>query len=437
MSDLLSLIYKKRYANPLSTSEIQDWIAATASKSPPPDYQIASLLSFIFSKGMSESEIADLTLAMRDSGKPFKYTGFPKHAKFVDKHSTGGVGDKITIPLFAWATACDERLYYPTIAGRGLGHTGGTIDKLESIPGFKTGLPLSKFYKILKKHRACVLSQTKDIAPADRILYALRDVTGTVESIPLITASILSKKLSETLDFLILDLKFGNGAFLTELSQVEALADSLITVARKAGQKSILYLTRMDTPLGLYSGNRLEIQESIDILKGEGPEDSTELTRDFARRMLQFLGHTTQAADALLDKAIQSGAALKKFEDVVEAQGGKLSAFEKAMKNAKLKSYSLEAPSDGVLWFDVRELGLALVDLGAGRKRKEDKVDLDIGFYHPLEAGLRVAKGQEILRVFYRDKSKLTACQKRLQSAFKIVQEDFAKSPLVRRIMNT
>lgn len=437
MSDLLSLIYKKREGAALTQKEINSWITSLNAKNPPPEYQTASLLSFIYSNGMNDEEITHLTLAMRDSGKPFRYTGFPKKAVFVDKHSTGGVGDKITLPLAALATACDERLYYPTIAGRGLGHTGGTVDKLESIPGLKTGVPMPKFYSILKKHQLCFLSQTKDIAPADRVLYALRDVTGTIESIPLITASILSKKLSETLDLLILDLKYGNGAFMTDIERSEALGDSIGGVCRKAGLKAHICLTRMDTPLGFYSGNRLEVQESIDILKGQGPEDSTQLTKDFAKRMLQFIGYTDAEAESKIDHTIQSGKAYEKFDRVVTAQGGSLSKFEKVLKNSHLKTHSILSSRKGYLWFDVRKLGLALVELGAGRKRKEDKIDFDVGFFHPLEAGLKVADKQEVLRVYYRDSKKFEACKQLLSEAIQIREEPFAKSPLIRKIIVT
>ncbi|MBN8554615.1 MAG: thymidine phosphorylase [Deltaproteobacteria bacterium] len=439
MSHLLPLIYKKRDGLTLTQEEIESFVQSLASKKPPPDYQIASLLAFIFSKGMNELETATLTQAMRMSGLQFDYKNFPKGSLFVDKHSTGGVGDKITLALAPLVAACDERLHFPTIAGRGLGHTGGTVDKLESIPGLKTSLSLSAFYKILKKHRACFLSQTKEIVPADQILYALRDVTGTVENIPLMTASILSKKLSETLNFLILDLKYGNGAFLTDMDQTEKLAESLISVARDSNLRAQLCMTRMDTPLGHYSGNRLEVAEAIAILKEQGPEDSTELTKDFTRRILQWSGKTLKEADHAIEKALHTGAAFKKFVEVVEAQGGSVKAFEKAHKSvqSKLKTFSFKAPQKGYLFYDVRKLGLALVELEAGRKRKEDKIDPDVGFYHPLEAGTRVEANTEILRVYYKEARQLAECKKMLESAIQIKSEFFPKSPLIRKVLTT
>ena len=325
--DILSLIYKKRTAAALSATEIEGFVQSICSTAPPPDYQIASLLAFIYAAGMSTAEIAALTRAMRVSGKQFDYTSFPKGSFFVDKHSTGGVGDKVTLALAPLVVAASERIHFPTIAGRGLGHTGGTVDKLESIPGFECGQTLSSFYKILKKHRLCFLQQTKEIAPADRLLYVLRDVTGTVESIPLITASILSKKLSESLDFLLLDIKFGNGAFLPELADSEKLAESLLQVTRAADVKTSIYLTRMDTPLGHYSGNRMEILETITILKNEGPGTSSELTKLFGRRILEASGISTLDAEKNIEIALSSGAAYEKFAQIVAAQGGSLEKF--------------------------------------------------------------------------------------------------------------
>jgi pyrimidine-nucleoside phosphorylase len=437
MTDLLSLIYKKREGLALNEKEIRSFVESLTAKKSAPDYQIASLLAFIFQNGMTPAETAALTQAMRFSGVQFKYSGFPKGSLFIDKHSTGGVGDKITLALLPLVLACDERLHFPTIAGRGLGHTGGTVDKLESIPGFKTGIPLTSFYKILKKTRGCFLSQTKEIVPADRILYTLRDVTGTVESIPLMTASILSKKLSESLDFLILDLKYGNGAFLTDLDKTEKLAESLVAVCRAADLRAHLCMTRMDSPLGDYSGNRLEVSEAISILKEQGPRDSTELTKDFTRRIIQWSGKTIAEANHLIEKALHTGTAFQKFKEIVEAQGGSLSAFEKIQSKTKLKTFSIVAKQKGYLDFDVRQLGLALVELGAGRKRKEDKVDPDVGFYHPLESGARVEKGTEVLKIFYRDNKRLADSKKVLESAIQIKEDFFPISPLIRKVFTT
>ena len=433
MTDLLSLIYKKRTGETLSKQEIESWISSIVSKNPPPDYQIASLLCGIYFKGMNFKETAHLTTAMRCSGAQMNYKGFPKGARFVDKHSTGGVGDKITLALGPLVAACAENIYFPTITGRGLGHTGGTADKLESIPGFRCDLSLSRFYTLLKKSRFCAISQTKTIVPADRILYALRDVTGTVENTALITASILSKKLAENLDFLLLDLKFGSGAFLPDLKDAEMLAQSLIKTAELAGQKMEVCLTRMDTPLGNFSGNRLEVQETIAILKGEEKSASADLNRLFAERILSASGES----HSLVQNAISSGRAYEQFEKCVRGQGGDLHKLAKVFKKSPLKSWVLKADRAGYLNYDVRALGLALVELGAGRKKAGEKIDPDVGFYHPYEAGEKIEKNQEVLRIYYRDVQKLSICKKWLKTAVKIEEQSFAKSPLVLKILKT
>ncbi len=435
---LLSLIYKKREGQSITADEIQGWIDSMSGPKGkrPPEYQIASLLAFIFTKGMTPDEITALTNAMRFSGQQFKYKGFPKDAFFADKHSTGGVGDKITLPLVPLVIASSEKIYIPTITGRALGHTGGTVDKLESIPGCKVGLPIAKFYKLLKKNRACFLGQTEAIAPADRIIYALRDATGTVESIPLITASILSKKLSESLNYLLLDVKTGNGAFLRDPAQSEALAKSLLSVCQLAGVKAQVSLTRMDTPLGHYSGNRLEILETLQILNGEGPPSSTALTLDFAIKILEASGESMGSALRKTKEALETGKAFEVFKKMIESQGGSLARLERVLNGTtlKLKTKSILAPKAGTLHFDVRELGLALVELGAGRKRKEDKVDPDVGCYHTLETGDRVESGQEVLKIYYRDAAKLKACEAHLKrtNAIRIDDVFVKKAPLIR-----
>ncbi len=435
MSDVLSLILKKREGCELTETEIFSWIKQIGKV---PDYQSSALLAFIFQKGMSASETAHLTEAMRYSGKQFSYKGFSKDSLFIDKHSTGGVGDKITLPLSALITACDESFYFPTISGRGLGHTGGTIDKLESIPGFKPETSLNKFYKQLKKHRICFLQQGNQIVPADRVLYALRDVTGTVESIALITASILSKKLSETLDFLLIDLKFGNGAFLSDLEQTDKLAESLLEVCRASSLKASVMQTRMDTPLGLYSGNRLEALETLSILRGDRPHSATDLTVLFAVKFLSLKGYSEQMALELIQKKISSGEAYVQFEKVIAAQGGSLTKLEKTAKAAKTKIKVMRASRAGYLSFNVRKLGLAIVALGGGRKTKLDKIDPDVGLYHPLESGDRVEKGQELLRIYYRDSARLTQAMKLINDGgVEIKEMPSPKSPLVRRVLST
>ncbi len=435
MSDLLRLILKKREGLTLNDRDIDYWISSLTSRSPPPDYQIASLLAFIYQQGMNEHETAKLTQAMRLSGTQFDYKTFPKGARFIDKHSTGGVGDKITIPLMPLVLACDESFYYPTIAGRGLGHTGGTVDKLESIPGFQCGIPMSSFYRLLKKNRGAFLAQTKEITPADRILYSLRDVTGTVESIPLITASILSKKLSESLDFLILDIKYGNGAFLPRLEETDRLAKSLLHVATHAKVPANVFITRMDTPLGAYTGHLHEIYESLRILKGEGPVSSTELTFAFAERFLVFAGMTPDRARRAIEHSITTGRAFDQFVRLIEGQGGSLVKFEKLWKTKKVKRKVITAPRRGTVLFDVRKLGYALMEIGGGRKTLKDKIDTSAGLYHPVESGDFVQLDQELLTIYYRSDAKMENALRLFTDAIRIVDEPLEKHPLIRKVL--
>lgn len=438
MSNLLPLILKKRDGEVLTQSEIEGFISSLVSKKPPPDYQIASLLAFIVARGMTPEETFALTKAMLESGKPFKYAGFPSNAHFVDKHSTGGVGDKITLPLAPLVTAADERIYFPTIAGRALGHSGGTVDKLESIPGFKCGLELAKFYRLLKKNHLAFLGQTPQIAPADRILYALRDVTGTVSSIPLITGSILSKKLSESLNYLIIDLKTGSGAFLPEVTKTEALGRAMLAVLEKFKIPARILMTNMNTPLGHFSGNLLEVKEAHDILQMQGPADSTKLTKTFASLQLQSLGLSEAEAMSKVAEALTSGRAFEKWKIAIEAQGGRFSALEKSIKKAlEQKRHSVTAQATGFLRFNVTELGMSLVALGAGRMTKSDKVDTSVGFFHPIACGDRVNKGQEILTIYYKDKAKLKNCLERLSSAIHIDENEGERTPLVIKEMQT
>lgn len=430
--NLLPLILKKRDQRELSSSEIRDFVFSLNSKRPPADYQIASLLAFILARGMTERETLDLTTAMKESGKPLEYKkGFPRDAFFVDKHSTGGVGDKITLPLLPIVISAAENVFFPTIAGRALGHTGGTVDKLESIPGFSCAISREKFYRVLRNHRGCFLSQTKDIAPADRELYHLRDVTGTVASIPLITASILSKKLSESLNFLLLDLKTGSGSFLPNRAENKNLGLSLLRVLKLSGTPAEVWMTNMDSPLGTYSGNRLEVLESLRILRGQGPKITTELTKHFAQRLLMASGISESDAFARIDRAIQSGAAVETFEKICRAQGGKIEELEKSIKRARLKTKSIKAPRSGFLKINSTQAGLALCELGAGRIRKSDKIDPNVGFEHNLEHGSTVDKGQEILTLHYSSASKMERSLAILKEAYQVSEEPPEKSPLV------
>jgi pyrimidine-nucleoside phosphorylase len=430
--NLLPLILKKRDQQELSRNEIRDFVFSLTSKKRPADYQVASLLAFILARGMSEQETLELTTAMKESGKPLEYKkGFPREAFYVDKHSTGGVGDKITLPLLPLVASAADHVFFPTIAGRALGHTGGTVDKLESIPGFSCAISREKFYRILKQHRGCFLSQTKDIAPADRELYHLRDVTGTVASIPLITASILSKKLSESLNFLLLDLKTGSGSFLPNRTENKNLGLSLLRVLRLSETPAEVWMTNMDSPLGRFSGNRLEVLESLQILKGDGPKTTSDLTKHFARRLLIASGLSEAEANHRMEHAIQSGAALETFEKICRAQGGKVQELEKSIKRARLKTKTLKANQRGFLKINATQAGLALCELGAGRIRKSDKIDPNVGFEHSLEHGDQVEKGQEILKLHYNSSSKLERALRILNEAYQVSEEPLKTEPLL------
>jgi pyrimidine-nucleoside phosphorylase len=419
--NLLDLIYKKREGQELSSEEISMWVESLNSKTPPPDYQLASLLAFVFAKGMSDREISDLTLSMKDSGKTLDYKKFPKELVVMDKHSTGGVGDKISLPLAPLVIATCERALIPMVAGRGLGHTGGTVDKLESIPGFRIPKDSSEFYRWLKKNRMVFAGQTKDIAPADRVMYAMRDVTGTVPSIPLITASILSKKLAENLKYLLLDVKFGSGAFMIRYEDALQLAQSLQRVCRLQNVESSVFLTNMGSPLGEWMGHRAEVFESMEILKDAGPADSKALTLEFARSMCLAGGVFVEDLEPALEKSLSTGAAFDCWKQVIETQGGSLSKFEKLYPAKTLKRKTLTAKAEGFLSWDVRELGLALLELGGGRKQLKDKIDFDVALRRLASSGAKVEKGQALLEVYHRSRG-LEACVARIHRAARISQ---------------
>jgi pyrimidine-nucleoside phosphorylase len=433
-TSLLPLIEKKRLKASLSADEISFFVRSLTSKSPPPDYQISSLLAFIVCHGMTREEISSLTQAMMNSGQIFQYPGFPKDAFFVDKHSTGGVGDKITLPLASWVIAATENVYIPTIAGRGLGHTGGTVDKLESIPGFKTPKDIASMRRLLKKNRLCFMAQTPKIVPADQILYALRDVSGTVASVPLITASILSKKLSESLQYLLIDLKVGTGAFLTQPHEAEDLSETMLQVLKDAQVQASLWMTDMNSPLGSFSGNRLEVEESLAILRGDEASLSTELTFQFATEILKAAGFSQTEAESRLQKSLSNGKALEVFQKIVEAQGGSWTRYEKARRSARVKKFVLKADRDGYVDYNVRELGWVIVDLGGGRKTKLDKIHPDVGLYHPLTRGRQVHKGDEILTLHYASTPTLTLAKQRLPRAVWISEKPLELSPLVAKV---
>jgi pyrimidine-nucleoside phosphorylase len=395
----VELIKKKREGIVLSEDEII-YLIENYSKGIIPDYQFSAFLMAAFIKGLNTEETAALTKAMLNSGEIVNLK-FLKGVK-VDKHSTGGVGDKTSLIIAPIAAAAG--VYIPMISGRGLGHTGGTLDKLEAIPGFNVNLDLKQYKEVLKKSKMVLIGQTKEIAPADKLIYALRDVTATVESIPLITGSIMSKKLAEGIDALVLDVKTGTGAFMKSLKDAEALAKSLINTAKAFDKKVIAYITDMNQPLGYNIGNWLEVIESVDILKGKNIPYLTDLCLELAGTMIYLGDKATSIKEGveISKKLIENGAAYKKFLEIVELQGGDISYIEKPEKYPKAK-YRVKVTFNKygyVKGINTYELGMASLLLGAGRLKKEDVIDPKAGIIFTPKIGDFLKEGDTIAELF-------------------------------------
>ena len=387
-----SLIEKKRDGGVLTPDEIRALIGGYV-RGEVPDYQMASLAMAVFFRGMDDAETTALTMEMRDSGDVFSWpAGTPPK---VDKHSTGGVGDKVSL-ILAPLLAC-EGVWVPMISGRGLGFTGGTLDKLESIPGFRVNLAWTEMLAQLEKVGCFIAGQTDNLCPADKKLYALRDVTGTVASLPLIVASIMSKKLAESLDRLVLDVKFGRGAFMQKREDAQRLADAMVAVGRGAGVATHARLNPMDQPLGRSAGNALEVAECVDVLQGGGPQDLIDLTLDLAAKLVA-------TPREKLQQRLHDGSAWQKFFAMVEAQGGDASALEKMREIHRAPVVTdLCAPAGGVLHkIDALEVGRLCVELGAGRAKAGDAVDFSVGVECLRKEGEVVAAGAPVLRVHSR-----------------------------------
>jgi len=387
------LIERKRDGGALTADEwaglVRSYVAGDV-----PDYQMSALLMAVFFRGLDTSELGALTDAMLASGDRLRFDGWATPR--VDKHSTGGVGDKTSLLIAPIVAAAGVAV--PMMSGRGLGHTGGTLDKLESIPGFRTDLPLRRAEEQVRRLGAALIGQTPEIAPADKRLYALRDVTATVESIPLIAASIMSKKLAEGLDALVLDVKTGSGAFLPEPARALELARTMIALGEERGCTVVALLTAMDRPLGHALGNALEVQEAIAGLEGRGPADLMEVTTALAGEMLVAAGvvPSMDAARATVRQTVESGAALEKLRQVIEAQGGdpRVVDDDSLLPRAPVIR-ALPAPCAGVVTqVEPRAIGRAIVALGGGRRTVEDEVDPAVGFVVPVKPGQRVERGE-------------------------------------------
>ena len=397
----VDLIRHKRDGGALTRAEIDFFVAGVTDASLP-DYQVSALLMAILLRGMTTEETAALTEAMVASGVRMEYPDIPGTP--VDKHSTGGVGDKTSLILAPLATACGA--YVPMMSGRGLGHTGGTLDKLESIPGFRTGLSLSELRAAMSTVGCALIGQTSEVAPADRKLYAIRDVTGTVESIPLICASIMSKKIAEGIGGLVLDVKTGVGAFMKTLDDSRALARSLVRIGHASGVRTEALITRMDAPLGRMVGNAMEVIESIDVLKGRGPADLEALSVLFAARMLVLAGvePDEDAAVVRVRRALTSGAGVDALRRIIENQGGDPRVIDDYSRLPSAPdSMSIDAPRSGILTgLHAEAVGRAAVALGAGRARLEDAVDPGVGIEIVVAVGERVSAGDPLLLVRHR-----------------------------------
>jgi pyrimidine-nucleoside phosphorylase len=428
------VIARKRDGSELDQEQIEAFVRGATDGSWA-DYQLSALLMAIFLRGMSARETVLLTEAMMRSGTIADLSAV--RAPKADKHSTGGVGDKVSIHLAPMVAVCGVAV--PMVSGRGLGHTGGTVDKLESIPGFKVDLSLARFREQLQTVGVSLISQTAEIAPADRKLYALRDVTATVESIPLICASILSKKLAEGIDVLVLDVKHGRGAFMKDQARARELAVALTSVAKSMGKPTRAVLTAMDEPLGRAVGNALEIAECVECLRGSGPSDLMEVTYALGEQMLVLAGAapTAAAARERLERGLASGAALAKFRELVAAQGGDPRVVDTPglLPRARLQ-VPVPSPAEGwVQSVDALGVALAALRLGAGRAKAEDPVDPAVGVAALAKSGQRVAKGEALCVLHANEPGRVAEAKAILSEAIVIGPEAVAPVPRVGEIL--
>ncbi len=424
-----SLIERKRSGEALTASEWRELLLAYGADAVP-DYQMAALLMAVFFQGLTAEELYTVTETMLHSSARLSFDGW--ETPRVGKHSTGGVGDKTSIVLAPLLACCDVAV--PMLSGRGLGHTGGTLDKLESIPGFRTGLSLEEAERQVRTLGCAMLGQSRDIAPIDRKLYALRDVTATIESIPLIAASIMSKKLAEGLNGLVLDVKTGSGAFMVDVEDALALAQTMIELGEAHGCRTTALLTAMDRPLGRAVGNALEIEECILTLQGEGPSDLVEVILALGSEMLLSAGVAGDRAEARgrLEDALASGKALERLAALIEAQGGNPAIIDDPAVLPQAEEIEvLEASAAGVVQsVEPRRIGLAVIELGGGRQRLDDDIDPGVGFVMSVKPGDRVAAGEAIASVFARDAEGIRAGRAALEEAI-IIGEVGSLTPLI------
>jgi pyrimidine-nucleoside phosphorylase len=422
----VELIETKRDGGSLSADAIR-WLIAGYTSGEVPDYQMSAMAMAILLKGLDENELTAWTAAMLHSGDVMDFSFID--GRKVDKHSTGGVGDKISIPLAPLVAACG--VVVPMMSGRGLGHTGGTLDKLESIPGFTTGLDPDRFREILVENRLVLAGQSETIAPADRKLYALRDATGTVPSIPLISSSIMSKKLAEGLDGLVLDVKTGSGAFMKDLARSRELANTMVNIGSSYGVETAALITSMEQPLGREVGNANEIRESVEVLRGGGPADVVELTMAIGEIMLDLA--RIEGGRDRLRSAIDDGSALEKLLEVARAHGGDPAVLEDpSLLVVAPEEDVIVAPSAGyVSKCDSLVIGVAATRLGAGRERKEDDIDPGVGITVEAKIGDQVKAGDPLARVRFRHETLWEEQKSYLESAWGLSDAPVAPPQLI------
>jgi pyrimidine-nucleoside phosphorylase len=430
----VDLIRKKRDGGEHSREEI-NFLISGYTRGEIPDYQLSAWLMATWIRGLSRAEIAALTEAMLRSGE---VATFPEIAgKKVDKHSTGGVGDKTSLILAPIVAA--GGLHVPMISGRGLGHTGGTLDKLEAIPGFNAALTLAEFRRVLGEAGMALIGQTAEIAPADKKIYALRDVTSTVENVGLICASIMSKKLAEGIDALVLDVKTGSGAFMQKEEDSIRLAELMVETAQRMEKKAVALITDMDQPLGRFAGHSHEVIESLEVLKGRGAADLRDLSIELSAWMF-YLGERTKSVDEgrkLAQKLVASGEALEKFRKGIALQGGDARVVDdySILPQAKNRAEVKSTTSGFLAATNCMEFGVALAMLGGGREKKEDKIDPGVGLEFHKRVGNRVSAGETLVTIYYNSDAKLAEAKQRVQESFSIISQQAEPKKLIRRLI--
>lgn len=431
---MYDLIMKKRNGGTLSRDEIFFMIEGY-TKGNIPDYQMSAMMMAIYFNGMNEKETAALTMAMAESGDQLDLSGI--QGIKVDKHSTGGVGDKTSLALTPMVSACGVKI--AKMSGRGLGHTGGTIDKLESFQGFSTSLSEEAFIDQVNRIGISIIGQTKNLAPADKKLYALRDVTATVDNMSLIASSIMSKKLAAGADAIVLDVKTGSGAFMKEEADAMLLAGEMMTIGKNAGRKMMAVLSDMDQPLGNAVGNALEVKEAIETLKGHGPADFTELCMTLGSCMLMVaeIAENEQQAREMLKEAVDSGKALDKLAELVEAQGGdKRMVYETDLLPKASSITPLLSEKDGyVEKIQCDEVGICSLILGGGRETKESAIDLSVGIVLTKKVGSHVKAGEPLAYIHSNEEAKRLACEERLRKAFHIGDKVKKEGAIIHQIL--